>query len=100
MTVESWWQLADRTQPILNARPVPARRVQCRLTPPVPVVATIVWAVDGAEQLRTVATRWTVRGDVLVRILDDRRRTIGAWVSAGDVERTGTAATLTAVRSG
>ncbi|UFU03419.1 hypothetical protein LQF12_02075 [Ruania suaedae] len=87
MTVQSWWQLADRTQPILNARRVPPRRAQRRLTPPVPVVATIEWEIDGPEQLHTVATRWTSAGDVLVEINDLRRATLGVWLRRGDVVR-------------
>jgi hypothetical protein len=44
-------------QPITNglAARVPAHT----LSPPVPIVARVVWALDGEEHIETVALAWT-----------------------------------------
>ena len=45
-----------------------------------------MWETDGEETIETVAVVWH-HDSVLVRILDDRSMTIGAWVGVGDVVR-------------
>ena len=42
----SWW---EGRQEILNAHPVPERRLQKTAPDPIPVRARIVWAKDGEE---------------------------------------------------
>lgn len=71
-------------QRILNAHPIPERRLQ--RSGWVPVVARVVWEVDGEELAETVAVAWTSRL-VLVEV-DSRRFGIGgAWLDPADVRR-------------
>jgi hypothetical protein len=56
-------------QRILNS--AGAREPEHVLDPPVPVVARIVWAVDGEELIETVAATWSGH-NVYVRLPDPR----------------------------
>ena len=70
-------------QAILNST-APA----CLSTPgqPVPVVVSVVWAVDGEEHVDTVALGWTGQA-VYVRLADPRCRTNAIWLDGADVQR-------------
>jgi hypothetical protein len=72
------------SQPITNS--LEARQPQHLLKPPVPIVATIRWAVDGEEQLETVALGWSGQ-HVYVRIADARFQNRAIWPDAADVKR-------------
>jgi hypothetical protein len=63
-----------------------ARQPQHTLSPPVPVVATVVWAVDGEEHIDTEAVGWTGQA-VYVRLVDPRCRTNAIWLDGADVQR-------------
>jgi hypothetical protein len=56
------------------------------LSPPVPIVATIRWAVDGEEHIDTEALGWTGQA-VYVRVPDPRCRTNAIWLDGVDVQR-------------
>jgi hypothetical protein len=56
------------------------------LSPPVPIVARVVWAVDGEEHIDTVALGWTGQA-VDVRLADPRCRTSSIWLDGADVKR-------------
>lgn len=76
-------------QRILNAHAVPARRcwTEAPWPPgPVPVVARIIWEVDGIELTKTCALAWT-RRFVLVRIDSQRWPYNAAWLGPDDVSR-------------
>jgi hypothetical protein len=82
----SWDTDRARWQTISNELLVPDAAVQKVAPVPVPVQARIAWERDGIEVVDTVVIGWTSR-EVLVQLLDPRRRTHGVWVSAGDVRR-------------
>jgi len=52
----------------------------------VPIVARVVWAVDGEEHVDTVALGWTGQA-VYVRLADPRCRTNAGWLDGADVQR-------------
>ena len=56
------------------------------LSPPVPIVARVVWAVDGEEHVDTVALGWSDQA-VYVRLADPRCRTNSIWLDGADVKR-------------
>ena len=70
-------------QRIVNARPIPARRLQHNCL--VPVTARIEWEEGGVELVETVATAWAGR-DVLVQ-LDRPARVKGIWLGVADAPR-------------
>jgi hypothetical protein len=72
------------SQEILND--VGAQRPEHTFAQPVPIVATIRWAVDGEEHIDTVAIGWTGQA-VYVRLADPRCRTNAIWLDGADVER-------------
>lgn len=82
----AWDAHATQWQPLLNERPIPARRAQVSCDVPIAVTARLVWEHDGEERLDTLAWAWT-RGAVLVELHDRRRQTIGVWLPARDVRR-------------
>jgi hypothetical protein len=84
--VDAWDAHGARRQTIRNERPIPPRSSQVALDRPVAVVAWIVWENDGLELVDTEASAWAGR-DVLVRLLDQRRRGLGVWLAAQDVRR-------------
>jgi hypothetical protein len=63
-----------------------ARQPEHLLSPPVPIVATIRWAVDGEENIDTEAIGWTSQA-VYVRLADARCRTNAIWLDGADVQR-------------
>jgi hypothetical protein len=71
-------------QPITNR--LEARVPEHTLSPPVPIVATIRWAVDGEEHIDTVALGWTGQA-VYVRLVDRRCQTNAIWLDGADVQR-------------
>jgi hypothetical protein len=71
-------------QPISND--VGARVPEHTLSPPVPIVARVVWAVDGEEHTDTVALGWTGQA-VYACIADARCRTNAIWLDGADVRR-------------
>jgi hypothetical protein len=71
-------------QRILND--IGAREPEHTFHQPVPIVARIVWADDGEEQVETVALGWSGRG-VYVRMTDTRYRLRAVWLDAADVIR-------------
>ena len=71
-------------QPISND--VGARVPEHTLSPPVPIVARVVWAVDGEEHIDTVALGWTGQA-VYVCIADARCRTNAICLDGADVRR-------------
>lgn len=73
-------------QLILNARPIPPRRLQSLGRSTIAVVVRIVWERDGEQLVSTVARDWVSR-DVLVDVNDPRWPTRGVWLDAGDVRR-------------
>ena len=73
-------------QPITNG--LGARVPEHTLSPPVPIVARVVWAVDGEEHIDTVALGWTGQA-VYVRLPDPRCRTNSIWLDGADVKRRG-----------
>lgn len=73
-------------QRILNARPIPDRRLQSLGRGTIPVVVRLIWERDGEEHVETVARDWVGR-DVLVDMDDYRWPTRGVWVDATDVQR-------------
>ncbi len=73
-------------QRILNARPIPPRRLQDLGRDTIPVTVRLVWERDGEQQLDTLARDW-VGHDVLVDMADLRWPTRGVWVDADDVTR-------------
>jgi hypothetical protein len=70
----------------LAAQHAVGRPPQHILSPPVPVVARVVWAVDGEEHIATEAVGWTGQA-VFVRLADPRCRTNAIWLDGADVER-------------
>jgi hypothetical protein len=72
-------------QPISNG--LVARVPEHSLSPPVPIVARVVWAVDGEEHFDTVAMGWTGQA-VYVRMPDPRCRFTAVCLDAADVRRT------------
>jgi hypothetical protein len=74
-------------QAILNSHPVPPRRAQ-EDRPEVPVLARIVWELDGEERIDTVAYASFDDRLVLVRVEDQRAQVRGYWLDFSDVERT------------
>lgn len=73
-------------QLILNARPIPDRRLQQLGRATIPVTVRLVWERDGEELVDTLARDW-VGCDVLVDMDDHRWPTRGVWVDAADVMR-------------
>jgi hypothetical protein len=71
-------------QPITNS--LKAKVPEHTLSPPVPVVARVVWAVDGEEHIDTEALGWTGQA-VYVRLADPRCRTNAIWLDGADVQR-------------
>lgn len=71
---------------ILNARPIPERRLQQLGRTAIPVAVRLVWERDGEELVKTVARDWVGR-DVLMDVDDRRWPTRGVWLDAGDVRR-------------
>jgi hypothetical protein len=63
-----------------------AREPEHTFRNPVPIVARIVWADDGAEHVDTVALGWTGR-EVYVRLPDRRYQFTAVWLAAADVTR-------------
>ena len=63
-----------------------AREPEHTLSPPVPIVARVVWAVDGEEHVNTVALGWTGQA-VYVRLADPRCRSNAIWLDGADVKR-------------
>ena len=63
-----------------------ARQPEHLLSPPVPIVATIRWAMDGEESIDTEAIGWTGQA-VYVRLADPRCRTNAIWLDGADVQR-------------
>ena len=53
---------------------------------PIAVLARVVWATDGEEQVQGQAIAWT-RSEVLVELRDPRCATVGPWLPAKDVRR-------------
>lgn len=73
-------------QMILNARPIPDRRLQQLGRATIRVTVRLVWERDGEEYVDTLARDWVGR-DVLVDVDDHRWLTRGVWVDAGDLRR-------------
>ena len=71
-------------QPITNG--LGARVREHTLSPPVSIVARVVWAVDGEEHIDTVALGWSDQA-VYVRLADPRCRTNAIWLDGADVKR-------------
>lgn len=78
-----WAGGGDPDRVILNARPIPARRLQRNCL--VKVLARIEWEGGDTEHVETVATAYAGR-DVLVQ-LDLPRRVKGVWLDVGDAPR-------------
>lgn len=85
-TVTSWRSRAERFQDPLNALPIPARRAQRDLVPPVDVDVRVVWPRDGQETIRARAVAYTTRA-VLCHWTEPRLAILGAWFPADDVRR-------------
>lgn len=83
---QSWDAGRDRWQGVLNERPVPPRAAQQDLPTSVPVLARVLWQVDGEELVRTFVDAWA-GGDVHIALPDPRRRIAWAWLAAKDVLR-------------
>ncbi len=64
-------------QPITNG--LTARVPEHTLSPPVPIVARVVWEVDGEERVDTEALGWTGQA-VYVRVADPRCRSNAIWL--------------------
>ena len=56
------------------------------LSPPVPIVARVVWETDGEEHVDTEALGWTGQA-VYVRLADPRCLTNAIWLDGADVQR-------------
>jgi hypothetical protein len=84
--MERRWQPSSPwvSQPISNS--LAPRVPQHTLPPPIRVVATVVWAVDGEEHIDTEAVGWTGQA-VYVRLADPRCRTNAIWLDGADVQR-------------
>lgn len=82
----AWDQHRTTWQDPLNALPVPPRRAQRDLVPPVDVVVRVVWPRDGAEHVKARAVAYTTRA-VLCHWAEPRLRTLGTWFLPSDVER-------------
>jgi hypothetical protein len=84
--VDRRWQPSKPwdAQPITNG--LAATVPEHTLSPPVPIVARVVWAVDGEEHVDTVALGWTGQA-VYVRLADARCRTNAIWLDGADVRR-------------
>ncbi|MET0916527.1 MAG: hypothetical protein ABWY81_10060 [Jiangellaceae bacterium] len=85
--MERRWQPSTPwdAQPITND--VGARVPEHTLSPPVPIVARVVWAVDGEEHIdTTLALGWTGQA-VYVRLADPRCRSNAIWLDGADVQR-------------
>jgi hypothetical protein len=72
------------SQPITNG--LQARVPEHTPSPPVPIVATIRWAVDGEEHINTEALGWTGQA-VYLRRVDRRCQTDAIWLDGADVKR-------------
>lgn len=72
------------SQEVLNAVPVPT--IWYTAAEPIDVTVRLMWETDGEEHIDGRATRWS---DTVVYVeLDEQRiRTTGVWVDAGDVTR-------------
>jgi hypothetical protein len=83
--MERRWQPSTPwdSQEITNGLEV--REPDHTLSPPVPIVATIRWAVDGEEHIDTEAVGWTGQA-VYVRVADPRCRTNAIWLDGADVQ--------------
>ena len=81
-----WADVASRWQRLLNARPIPPRRLQNTGRNPIRVTARLMWEHDGEQLVDTRAVDWVGR-DVLVEVFDPRWQTQGVWLDAGDVGR-------------
>ena len=64
-------------QPISND--LGARVPEHTLSPPVPIVARVVWEVDGEERVDTEALGWTGQA-VYVRVADPRCQSNAIWL--------------------
>lgn len=74
-------------QAVLNARPIPPRRLQNMGRRHIPVLVRVVWEHDGEQWLIASAVDWVGR-DVLVWFDRELRlRTRGVWLDAADVKR-------------
>jgi hypothetical protein len=84
--IEHRWQPSKPwdAQPISNR--LAARVPQHTLSPPMPIVARVVWEVDGEEHVDTVVLGWTGQA-VYVRLADPRCRTNAIWLDGCDVKR-------------
>lgn len=84
--IPTWDAGADQWQDIVNAAPIPPRRVQRNLPEPVDIDVRVVWARDGQETIRTRALGWS--GNLAYVELDDPRARIRwVWLPAPDVRR-------------
>jgi len=87
----SWNHGAHLWQDIDNERPIPPRRAQRDLWPHVPVIARLVWTLDGPQLVATTADIWARVDDVTdihIELFDPRRRARWLWLSIDDVHRT------------
>ena len=84
--MERRWQPSKPwdAQPITNS--LTARVPEHTLSPPTPIVARVVWAVDGEEVVHTTALGWSGQA-VYVRLADPRCRTNAIWLDGADVQR-------------
>lgn len=76
-------------QDVLNARPVPERRLQVDAPAPVPVVVRVHWERDGWQTLNGFALGWVNRRGLepVVRVQLPDGRTTFCWVPADAVRR-------------
>ena len=51
-----------------------------------PIVASVVWEVDGEERVDTEALGWTGQA-IYVRLADPRCRSNAIWLDGADVQR-------------
>jgi hypothetical protein len=90
--VEEWQAEQQRQQPnawspgqrILND--TGARVPEHTFHQPVPIIARIVWELDGEEHIETEAAGWSGQL-VYVRMPDRRYRLTSVWLNAADVRR-------------
>jgi hypothetical protein len=71
------------SEPITNGLGAGCRSTRC---PPVPIVARVVWALDGEEHIDTAALGWTGQA-AYVPLADPRCRTNAIWLDGADVKR-------------
>lgn len=94
--VLSWDHRCSQWQDPDNALPVPPRRAQRTLTPPVGVMVRVEWPRGGVELISARAVAYTGRA-VLCHWTEPRLRILGAWFPLVDVdvERRASAAVAT-----